>query len=100
MLVPSLDRAMVPGGVSGCDRVSVDPVAPLTPGGQYVFFLMPVLDSEGSMAGDLMMIGAWPSATTAQYRPRSSARFRFRKRETGSSMDPSRREAPSRPEDA
>jgi hypothetical protein len=56
----SLDRAMVPGGVSGCDRVSFDPVAPLTPGQQYVFFLMPVLDSEGSMAGDLMLIGAWP----------------------------------------
>ena len=56
----SLDRAMVPGGVSGCDRVSFDPVAPLTPGDGYVFFFMPVTDSEGSMAGDLMMIGAWP----------------------------------------
>ena len=56
----SLDRAMVPGGVAGCDRVSFDPVAPLTPGNGYVFFLMPVTDSEGSMAGDLMVIGAWP----------------------------------------
>jgi hypothetical protein len=56
----SLDRAMVPGGVSGCDRVSFDPVAPLTPGDGYVFFFMPVTGSEGSMAGDLMLIGAWP----------------------------------------
>jgi hypothetical protein len=56
----SLDRAMVPGGVSGCDRVSFDPIASLTPGNGYVFFFMPVTDSEGSMAGDLMLIGAWP----------------------------------------
>ena len=56
----SLDRAMVPGGASGCDRVSFDPVAPLTPGDGYVLFFAPVMDSEGSMAGDLMLIGAWP----------------------------------------
>jgi hypothetical protein len=56
----SLDRAMVPGGVSGCDRVSFDPVAPLTPGDEYVFFFAPVTDSEGEMAGDLMLFGAWP----------------------------------------
>jgi hypothetical protein len=56
----SLDRAMVPGGVSGCDRVSFDVVAPLTPGDRYVFFFAPVRDSEGSMAGDLMLIDAWP----------------------------------------
>ena len=56
----SLERAMVPGGVSGCDRVSFDPVATLAPGDGYVFFLAPVRNSEGSMAGDLMLIGAWP----------------------------------------
>ena len=56
----SLDRAMVRGGVSGCDRVSFDPVALLAPGDGYVFFLMPVTDSEGSMAGDLTLIEAWP----------------------------------------
>ena len=56
----SLDGAMVPGGVSGCDRVSFDPVAPLTRDDAYIFFFMPVTDSEGSMAGDMMLIGAWP----------------------------------------
>jgi hypothetical protein len=33
----SLDRAMVPGGVSGCDRVSFGVDMPLTPGDGYVF---------------------------------------------------------------
>ena len=56
----SLERAMVPGGVSGCDRMSFD-VDPLTVGRRYIFFLMPVSDSEGWMAGDLMMIRAWRS---------------------------------------
>ena len=56
----SIDRAVVRGGILGCDRVSFDVDTPLTAGATYVFFLFPIQNSEGQLSGDQSMIMAWP----------------------------------------
>jgi hypothetical protein len=53
-------HAFDPGGRLDCDLTAIAGGRELTLGRRYVFLLMAVEDSVGAMAGDLLLIDAWP----------------------------------------
>lgn len=54
------EHAVARGGMLGCDSVFYSDDMPLTVGQRYLFFMMPIADSEGQLSDDLLVIAAWP----------------------------------------
>ena len=56
----SAEDAIVRGGELGCDKVTYTDDTPLTVGQRYLFFMLPLLDSEAQRSDKLLVLAAWP----------------------------------------
>ncbi len=54
------EHAIVRGGELGCDKVTYIDDTPLTVGQRYLFFMLPLLDSEAQRSDKLLVLAAWP----------------------------------------
>lgn len=54
------EHAIVRGGELGCDKVTYFDDIPLIVGQRYLFFMLPLLDSEDQRSDKLLVLAAWP----------------------------------------
>lgn len=54
------EHAIARGGTIGCDTFSYPDDTELVEGQRYMFFMIPVSDSEGQPSGEFLVTNAWP----------------------------------------
>jgi hypothetical protein len=58
--IASIPHAIVRGGQLGCDLITHSDTPNLTVAVRYIFYLIPVADSDLKPSSDMLVVAAWP----------------------------------------